>query len=127
MTAPGASHAAYGQASRALGTPRSIEYQVFSRVTGRLRAAMAPDAPFPDLAAALWENQRLWTALMGDLARADNELPEALRGQLVSLGVFVLSHSRRVMTREAAPQPLLEINTAVMRGLRGEPAVAGAA
>ncbi|MEO0428851.1 MAG: flagellar biosynthesis regulator FlaF [Pseudomonadota bacterium] len=118
MTAPGASHAVYGQASRALGTPRSIEYQVFAQVNGRLSAASGPEGTFPQLADALWENQRLWTALITDLAQTENALPEALRGQLISLGAFVMNHTRRVVAREAEVGPLVDINAAVMRGLR---------
>ncbi|MEM9762154.1 MAG: flagellar biosynthesis regulator FlaF [Pseudomonadota bacterium] len=118
MTAPGASHAAYGQASKVLGTPRSIEYQVFAQVNGRLAAASGPEGSFPQLADALWENQRLWTALISDLAQPDNALPEALRGQLISLGAFVMNHTRRVIARDAEAGPLVDINAAVMRGLR---------
>lgn len=33
---------------------------------------------------------RLWSALIGDLARPDNALPEELRARLISIGLFVL-------------------------------------
>ncbi|MEM7530279.1 MAG: flagellar biosynthesis regulator FlaF [Pseudomonadota bacterium] len=124
MTAPGTSHAAYGNASKVLGTPRSIEYQAFARVNGQLTAAAGPEGDFPRLAAALWDNQRLWTALIADLASSDNALPETLRAQLISLGAFVMNHSRRVVAREAEAGPLLEINAAVMRGLRAQSSAA---
>ncbi|MGF1554261.1 MAG: flagellar biosynthesis regulator FlaF [Paracoccaceae bacterium] len=110
---------AYGAACRALDTPRSIEYRVFSQITGRLAAASAADAPRLDLADALAENAKLWGALLGDVADPRNALPEALRGSLASLALFVERHSQKVLAEDADPSALVEINTAVMRGLRG--------
>ena len=113
-------YGAYGAASRALGTPRSLEYQVFSRVTGQLKRALDEDRPFAELAAALHDNHRLWTALTADLAHHDNALPPALKRQLVELARFSLAHGAKVLRREAEAGVLVEINTAVMRGLRGQ-------
>ncbi|MEM6676684.1 MAG: flagellar biosynthesis regulator FlaF [Pseudomonadota bacterium] len=121
MNAPRLSQSAYGAANRALGTPRSIEGAVLTQVTGQLRAATAPDAPFPALVSAVDANRRLWTTLIADLGSSDNALPEALRAQLISLGIFVLRHGEKVVRREAEAGPILEINAAVIRGLRGDP------
>jgi len=110
----------YRTTARNLGTPRDVEYRVFGQVTGRLTAALRPGAPFSELAAALHENTRLWTALAADLARPDNALPESLRGSLLSLAIFTRSHTEKVLGREAAADVLVEINTAIMRGLRGQ-------
>jgi len=110
---------AYGAATAAIGTPRTIEYSIFSRVTGQIKHAMGEDRPFSELAAALRDNQRLWTALTADLAASGNALPPALRGQLISLAKFTRDHTARVLRREAEPDILVEINTAIMRGLRG--------
>ncbi len=122
MSFHAASETGYGRATRALGTDRDVEYRVFGQVTGRLRHALREDAPFAELAGALHENTRLWTALAADLARPDNALPEALRAQLLSLAIFSVKHGQRVLAREAAAEVLVEINTAVMGGLRGQPA-----
>jgi len=111
---------AYGAATRALGTPRTVEYRVFSQVTGQLTHALQPDRPFSELAAALHANQNLWTALLIDLTAPGNELPDALRARLVGLARFVAEHSRKVLRREADAQILIDVNTAIMRGLRGQ-------
>lgn len=115
----------YGDATRALGTPRSVEYQVFSQVTGQLSRATAPNRPFTDLASALHDNIQLWTTLAADLAGDDNGLTPKLRGQLLSLAQFTRAHSSKVLRREADAGVLIEINTAIMRGLRGEPTQTG--
>lgn len=118
MSQPTAHATGYGSAARALASERDIEYRVFGQVTGQLSQAMRPGAPFADLAAALHENTKLWIALTADLAHPDNALPEKLRAQLLSLAVFCRSHTARVLDGEAEPGVLVEINTAIMRGLR---------
>lgn len=109
----------YGQANRALGTPRAIEYQLFGEVTAQMQRAVDRD-DFPALAAALARNEALWSTLMTDLAGTENALPEALRAQLVSIGAFVLRHTRLVLARTATAEALVEINLTIMRGLRGQ-------
>lgn len=105
----------YGAHARTIKTPRDIEYDVIARITARMRNA----SDFPELVAALDENSRLWTALATDLAHEDNQFPPDLRAKLFSLGQFTLSHSGKVLSGDAGPEVLIDINTAIMRGLRG--------
>lgn len=125
MSAYGSTAAAYGAASRALGTPRSIEHQVFSQITGRIARAQGDKARFPELVAALHENQKLWSLLAADLAGPANALPNDLRGRLFALAEFVRVHTGKVLAREAEADILVDINTSIMRGLRGETGVKG--
>ena len=111
---------AYGQAAAPIRTFRGTEYEIVARITHRLRAAARTGRRnFPELAAALSENRRLWTALAADVASAGNGLPETLRARLFYLAQFTESHSREVLKGRAKVAPLLEINLAVLRGLRG--------
>jgi len=112
----------YAQAARALETPRSIEYRVFSAITGRMRRASEAADAFPALVAALHENLSLWTTIMADAADSRNGLPAQLRAQLVYLGDFTRAHTQKVLRREADVAPLIDINTSVMRGLRARTA-----
>jgi flagellar biosynthesis activator protein FlaF len=48
-----------------------------------------------------------------------NALPVPLRAQLISLAEFVRQHSMRVLAGRASIAPLIDINTAIMKGLRG--------
>jgi len=111
---------AYGNATRAMGSPREVEYQVFSQVTGRMSRALRNQSSFTELGAALHDNMRLWTVIAGDVVDGGNGLPVRLRGQLADLAKFIHAHSQKVLRREAEAGVLVEINTAVMRGLRGE-------
>ncbi|MBX2856162.1 MAG: flagellar biosynthesis regulator FlaF [Rhodobacteraceae bacterium] len=110
----------YLATNKKVGTPRTIEYQVFQRVTALLKAAARPETPFSDVAQAVLQNTRLWMVLMVDLASDGNELPDALRANLVSLGNFARKHGNQVLSGEEDVRPLIELNTAVMRGLRGD-------
>ena len=96
-----------------LRTNRGTEYAAFSRVTSRLKAARS----FNTLVAAVHENRRLWTALAADVADSSNELSPELRARIFYLARFTAHHSSQVLRRKADVRPLLEINTAIMRGL----------
>jgi flagellar protein FlaF len=98
--------------------PRSVEYDAFARVTERLKQGAGDHASFPGLVSALAENQHLWTILAADVADADNALPESLRARIFYLAEFTRAHTRKVLRRMATPDALVEINLAVMRGLR---------
>ena len=112
---------AYGAQSAAVRTERGTEYAVFSRITHRIKVA-AEKGPraFPALAEALHDNRRLWTILAGDVAGENNKLPADLRARLFYLAEFTFQHTSKVLAGDADPQILVEINTAVMRGLAGQ-------
>ncbi|MHC0051958.1 flagellar biosynthesis regulator FlaF [Actibacterium sp. D379-3] len=102
----------------ALRTPRSIEYGVFAQITARLKAAQSAGNPgFPAFAAALHDNRKLWTALAADVAEPGNALPEALRARLFYLARFTQEHTSKILGGQEQADVLIEINTAVMRGL----------
>ncbi|MEJ2023293.1 MAG: flagellar biosynthesis regulator FlaF [Maritimibacter sp.] len=110
---------AYATNKAPIRTPRGTEYEAFVRVTQRLKAAADKgDMGFADLAQALHLNRRLWTILASDVADKDNTLPQELRARIFYLAEFTTQHSRKVLKGEDTVLPLLEINMAVMRGLR---------
>ncbi|PHQ86809.1 MAG: flagellar biosynthesis regulator FlhF [Thalassobium sp.] len=112
---------AYAPAKSPLRTGRSAELQLFSETTARLRnAATSPKANFAALTEALHDNRTLWTHLAAEVADDENELSQDLRARLFYLAEFTTYHSRKVLRGEADVAPLIEINTAVMRGLSGK-------
>ena len=62
----------------------------------------------------------LWTLLGTSVASEDNELPKELRAQLLSLAEFSISHTGKVLNGSASADVLVEINTSMMKGLRGQ-------
>jgi flagellar biosynthesis activator protein FlaF len=109
---------AYNGDATATRTPRRVEYEVFARATRGLAniKQFGPEA-FPSLAAALDLNRRLWTQLAVDVSNSENGLPAALRAQIFYLAEFTDQHSSRVLAGQATVEALIDINTAVMRGL----------
>lgn len=102
-------------------TFRSVEYDLLAQVTRRLRSAWATrDTNFPGLARALADNQQLWSTFAADVAQPGNGLPAALRARLFYLYEFTAQHSRSILDGKGSVEVLADINTAVMRGLRGE-------
>lgn len=110
---------AYGAANTMLSSHRDTERTVIGRITHRLRAAASNPSEFSELAAALTENRMLWTRLASDVADPDNALPQDLRSQLFYLAEFTEKHSSLVLRGQASATVLVEINSAVMRGLSG--------
>ncbi len=113
---------AYSNSSTPIRTPRSTEYDAFAQITHRLKSA-SQSGNFPALATALHENNKLWTLLAADVSDKDNALPESLRGRIFYLYEFTTQHSRKVLRKEAAVDVLVDINTAIMRGLRSKAGV----
>ena len=103
----------YAASAAPVRTPRALEYDLIARNTSALKHA----ATFAALTKALHDNRRLWTALAADVAEPDNGLPRDLRARLFYLAEFTAHHSRRVLAGEADASALIDINTAVMRGL----------
>jgi len=110
---------AYSRASAPVRTDRGTEYDLFARVTRALKSADdRGKAGFRDLAEAIHENRRLWALLAGDVASEDNSLPQELRARIFYLAEFTHQHSQKVLGGKAGARVLVEINAAVMKGLR---------
>jgi flagellar protein FlaF len=112
---------AYARPEAPARTARAVEYDLLARVTGRLSAASTRQAEdHPAFVRAVNDNLRLWTALAADVGSEGNRLPSMLRARLVWLYEFTARHSLAVLEGRAGVEVLVEINTAVMRGLRGD-------
>ncbi|MFD1160357.1 flagellar biosynthesis regulator FlaF [Roseovarius aestuarii] len=112
---------AYRNDAQLIRTDRDTEYNAFAEITHRLKTASSRGADgFRDLAGALHDNRRLWTILAMDVADKSNTLPEMLRARILYLSEFTQQHSSKVLTKQATVDALVEINTAIMRGLRNK-------
>lgn len=116
-----AARTAYARPEAPARSPRSVEYELLARITQRLTATWTRKADdFPRFVEALAANLTLWSTLAADVAGPQNGLPAPLRAQLFYLYQFTTEHSRSVMDGRASVDVLVDINTAVMRGLRGD-------
>ncbi len=119
MNAMNMAKTAYSASKAPTRTPRGTEYEAFAQITAKMKAAAAnPKQHFAALAQALHENRRLWTLLASDVAEKGNGLPQPLRARIFYLSQFTNEHTSKVLQGEENAEILIEINTAVMRGLR---------
>lgn len=110
---------AYATANTAVRTDRSTEYQIIGQVTARLREAILNKSKdYPGFVAALDENRKLWEVFGTEVADAGNGLPKDLRARLFYLAEFTNAHTAKVLRSDEDPRVLLEVNIAVMKGLR---------
>jgi len=111
---------AYGQSRATVRSPRRIEYDAFAKVTSNIRAASDRGRlGFAELAEALHQNRQLWWIMASDVADQANALPDELRAQIFYLAEFTDQHTTKVLRNRDKADPLIEINTMIMRGLQG--------
>ena len=115
---------AYKQTIAEIEHPRDIERRVFSQVTRDLEKIIMDGAnPISDWEQnALARNQKLWGALLFDVMEKENPLPDALKAGIISLAMFVDSHTTEVIAGRKSADALVSVNRSLMRGLAGTPA-----
>ncbi len=120
MNAFTSSRSAYAQHTTPARNPRSIEYDLIARTTNRLSTANdLKSNNYSEFVGALNDNLMVWSTLASDVAEPGNGLPAQLRAQLFYLYEFTADHSSKVLSGDGNIDVLIDINTAVMRGLRG--------
>jgi flagellar protein FlaF len=108
---------AYQRAATQAEAPRDLEYRAFGQVTAGLVRVKEEKAPLAVVAEAIDANRRLWNILSADCATPENQLPITLRGQIISLAMWVARYSSEVLREGADLDPLIDINRTMMEGL----------
>ena len=113
-------HQGYTTISRETASDKQIEIRVFSSITSRMKAADPTKiGGFAQMAEAMQDNTRLWNILFTDVIDENNQLPKALKAQLINLAEFTRQHTLKVLQGEGSIDALIDINQAVINGLRG--------
>jgi flagellar protein FlaF len=108
---------AYQRAATQADSPRELEYKAFGQVTAGLIRVKEEKPPAPVVAEALDANRRLWNVLSADCSIPGNQLPLELRGQIISLALWVARYSSEVLRDGADIDPLIDVNRTMMEGL----------
>jgi len=108
---------AYQRAATQAESPRDLEYRAFGQVTAGLVRAKEEQQPLAQIAEALDANRRLWSVLSADCSVPENQLPLSVRGQIISLAMWVARYSSQVLREGAEIDPLIDINRTMMEGL----------
>lgn len=124
--------AAYKRTISDTESPRQIERRVLSSVTAEMESkylafdqaetlgdklALLADG----LRDTLWYNERIWMTMRNDLAETGNALSPDLKAGLISLALWVETHTQGVFKGEKTVKPLLDVNRSIVRGLEGNP------
>lgn len=117
MLAMNLAQTAYTSSAAPLRSDRRVEYDAFARITHRLKT-LDSKTEFAQLAGALHENRQLWTLLAIDVADDENQLPQMLRAQIFYLAEFTSQQTTKILAGTAEVGALVEINSAIMSGLR---------
>ncbi|HRK63979.1 MAG TPA: flagellar biosynthesis regulator FlaF [Terricaulis sp.] len=108
---------AYQRAATQADTPRELEYRAFGQVTAALVRVKEEQGSLAQVAEALDANRRLWSVLSADCSVPENQLPLTLRGQIISLAMWVARYSSQVLRDGAEIDPLIDVNRTMMEGL----------
>jgi len=108
---------AYQRAATQADSPRELEYRAFGLVTAGLVRVKEEKPPIGAVAEAIDANRRLWNMLSADCSSPGNKLPITLRGQIISLAIWVARYSSDVLRTGADLDPLIEVNRTIMEGL----------
>jgi flagellar protein FlaF len=75
---------------------------------------------------ALVYNRKLWTILVTSATNPESQLPQDIKNNVASLGVFVFKQTMAIMTTEDSNKidVLISINRSIAEGLRSQPAEA---
>ncbi|MFV0245930.1 MAG: flagellar biosynthesis regulator FlaF [Qingshengfaniella sp.] len=110
---------AYASPTAPVRTTQSLEYDAFAKVTSRL-AASDPEGGYAEMLHALQDNRQLWLYVATHVADPANDLPQDLRARLFYLAEFTFATINKIILHKDSPAILVEVNTAVMRGLKAQ-------
>ena len=111
----------YSSLSEHTRNPKDLEYDVILGVTRELRSLSANSVGrFSELVKALNKNERLWIEIGTQVADPSNALSADLRARLFYMAEFVSHQTSKVLSGDAGVETLVEVNVAVLRGLKGK-------
>jgi flagellar protein FlaF len=114
---------AYQKTQRNTENSKQTEYRLFAQVTQALiEAGKKGRADIASLMDALDWNRRLWSTLAADCSSGGNQLPPAVRAQIISISLWVSRYSSDAAQKGASLDPLIDVNKSIMAGLSQRPA-----
>jgi flagellar protein FlaF len=97
---------------------RAREHDALDRAVALLESARHAGASSQEGQEALNYLRRLWTIFIDDLGSNGNDLPEDLRAQLISIGIWIMKEIERLRTgAQVSFDDLIEITAIIRDGL----------
>ncbi len=99
---------------------RDRERQAIDRSIEMLEAADKAGAQSREAIEALHFLRRLWGLLMEDLAKPENDLPERLRADLISIGLWIMREAEDIRLGKSSNfRGIIEVSQEIRDGLAG--------
>lgn len=102
-------------------TPRSArerEREAIDRSIELLREAEASGVRSREAVEAVLFVRRLWSYFIEDLTKAENDLPQALRADLISVGLWVMREAEQIRLEKSENfKGLIEVSSSIRDGL----------
>jgi flagellar protein FlaF len=124
----------YTQASNAYGSTAAATDQRALEGKALLKAALqmerllqrmeaGENVPREDISHAFEYNRKLWLVFVNETMNAEHPLPQEIKNNIASLGVFVFKRTidAQIETTPAKVQPLIDINRSIASGLMKTP------
>ncbi|NNE24996.1 MAG: flagellar biosynthesis regulator FlaF [Rhizobiales bacterium] len=84
-----------------------------------LEKAQAAGARSREAIEALFYLRRLWSLLIEDLAKPENDLPESLRADLISIGMWIMRQAENIRTGNSDDfKGLIDVSKIIVAGLK---------
>ncbi|MBB4371394.1 flagellar protein FlaF [Bradyrhizobium sp. cir1] len=97
---------------------RARERQALSLGIDRLERLQKGRSSFEDQVQSLLYVRRLWTIFIEDLSHPENGLPEKLRAEIISIGLWVVKEADRLREEKSNDvMQLIEINRLIRDAL----------
>jgi flagellar protein FlaF len=98
---------------------RERERQVIDRSIELLREAEKNGAGSREAIEAILYVRKLWSYLIEDLGRTENDLPKALRADLISIGLWILRESEQIQREKSENfKGLIDVSVSIRDGLK---------
>lgn len=98
---------------------RAREREAVERAVGLLRKAKAAGARSRETVEALHYVRQLWAILIEDLASSENDLPQKLRADLISIGLWVMREAEAIRMGQTEDfDAIIDINQTIAEGLK---------
>lgn len=114
---------AYARTATEVAAPRELEASLLLKAAAKLQAVHDSWRDRPHgLHEAIQYNRRLWTVFIDAVVHDGNQLPTAVRENLVNLGAFVMGETFSLMTKPRREHlaSIIKINRGIAAGLRGK-------
>ena len=110
---------AYAQTQKSSMSSREIEAMAFTKAALKLEDAKKSLDDYDAYASALKFNQLLWTIIQADIVDQENQLPDQLKANILSLSIFVDRQTIKALadTSEKHLDVLININKNLAEGL----------